>query len=151
MLYFAFRVKSLSLTFTFPNNKKQIIIYSIFIVLSGSVAVLLLDIDKFMLGQYISIENIAFYSVAIFIATVISVPSRAMHQITYPITAKLMSENKYKELNVLYKKTSITLQVVGGYVLLGILVNIKSVYSFGRNCSCILNRVFKIFRSNFRK
>lgn len=129
MLYFAIRVKRLSLTFTFPNNRSQIVVYSIFIVLSGSVSVLLLDIDKFMLGQYISIENIAFYSVAIFIATVISVPSRAMHQITYPITAKLMTENKYEQLNVLYKKTSITLQVVGGYVLLGILINIKSVYS----------------------
>ena len=129
MLYFAIRVKRISLTFTFPKNTKQIIVYSIFIILSGSVAVLLLDIDKFMLGQYINIENIAFYSVAIFIATVISVPSRAMHQITYPITAKLMSENKYEELNVLYKKTSISLQVVGGYVLLGILVNINSVYS----------------------
>ena len=129
MLYFAIRVKSMSLTFVFPENRWQIIIYSIFIVLSGSVAVLLLDIDKFMLGQYISIENIAFYSVAIFIATVISVPSRAMHQITYPITAKLMSEDKYEELNILYKKTSISLQVVGGYVLLGILISIKSVYS----------------------
>ena len=128
MLYFAIRVKRLSLTLTFPDNKRQIITYSIFIILSGSVAVLLLDIDKFMLGQYINIDNIAFYSVAIFIATVISVPSRAMHQITYPITAKLMSDNNYKDLNVLYKKTSITLQVVGGYVLLGILVNIKSVY-----------------------
>ena len=129
MLYFAIRVKRVSLTFTFPKNTRQIITYSIFIILSGSVTVLLLDIDKVMLGQYLKIENIAFYSVAIFIATVISVPGRAMHQITYPITAKLMSENKYDELNVLYKKTSITLQAVGGYVLLGILVNIKSIYS----------------------
>ena len=128
MLYFAIRVKPLALSFSFPKNKRPIITYSIFIILSGSVAVLLLDIDKFMLGQYINIDNIAFYSVAIFIATVISVPSRAMHQITYPITAKLMSDNNYKDLDLLYKKTSITLQVVGGYVLLGILVNIKSVY-----------------------
>jgi O-antigen/teichoic acid export membrane protein len=59
---------------------------------------------------------------------VISVPSRAMHQITYPITAKLMSENKWQELNDLYKKSSITLQVVGGLILLGILVNINQLY-----------------------
>src|SRR5690606_13157753 len=44
------------------------------------------------------------------------------------ITAKLMAENKYDELNDLYKKTSLTLQIVGGYVLLGILVNIKMIY-----------------------
>ena len=51
-----------------------------------------------------------------FIATVIMVPSRAMHQITYPITAKLMSENKHEELNELYKKVFITLQVIGGLI-----------------------------------
>lgn len=128
MVYFALRVKMPAFSLKFPDNKKPVFIYSIFIILSGSVATLLLDIDKFMLGQYIDVENIAIYSVAIFIATVIAVPSRAMHQITYPITAKLMSEDKYGELNELYKKTSITLQIVGGYILLGILVNIKELY-----------------------
>jgi O-antigen/teichoic acid export membrane protein len=73
----------------------------LFIILSGSVATLLLDIDKLMLNQYIKIENIAYYSVATYIALVISVPSRAMHQIVYPITAKLMHEEKYDELKYL--------------------------------------------------
>jgi O-antigen/teichoic acid export membrane protein len=74
------------------------------------------------------IGNIAFYSVATYIALVISVPSRAMHQIVYPITAKLMHENKHDELNVLYKKTSINLQIVGGFVMLCIFVNIDQLY-----------------------
>ncbi|HEX8269024.1 MAG TPA: oligosaccharide flippase family protein [Flavobacterium sp.] len=128
MAIFAFRVRRPTLTLRFPSDKKAIFIYSVFIIISGSVAVLLLDIDKFMLGQYIRIDNVAYYSVAIFIATVVSVPSRAMHQITYPITAKLMSENKHDELNALYKKTSVTLQVVGGLVLVGILVNVTQLY-----------------------
>jgi O-antigen/teichoic acid export membrane protein len=81
-----------------------------------------------MLNQYIKIENIAYYSVATYIALVISVPSRAMHQIVYPITAKLMHQEKYDELNVLYKKTSVNLQVVGGFVMLCIFVNINQLY-----------------------
>jgi O-antigen/teichoic acid export membrane protein len=128
MVYFALRVKMPSFSLKFPDDKNAVVIYSIFIIISGSVATLLLDIDKVMLGQYINVDNIAFYNVAIFMATVIAVPSRAMHQITYPITAKLMAEGKHDELNDLYKKTSISLQVVGGYVLLGILVNIKQMY-----------------------
>jgi O-antigen/teichoic acid export membrane protein len=71
------------------------------------VATLLLDIDKIMLNQYIKIENIAYYSIATYIALVISVPSRAMHQIVLSITAKLMHEDKQEELNDLYKKTSL--------------------------------------------
>jgi O-antigen/teichoic acid export membrane protein len=128
MFFYAMKVNPIRFSLQIPSNSKAIISYSIFIILSGSIANMLLDIDKNMLAKYVAIENIAYYSVAIFIATVISVPSRAMHQITYPITAKLMTQNKHDELNDLYKKTSITLQLVGGLVLVGILVNIKQLY-----------------------
>ena len=128
MLFYANKVQPIQFSFKLPENFKAVLTYSVFIILSGSIANMLLDIDKNMIGQYIKIENIAYYSVAIFIATVISVPSRAMHQITYPITAKLMTEGKYDELNDLYKKTSISLQVVGGLVFVGILVNINQLY-----------------------
>ncbi|MFL9832319.1 oligosaccharide flippase family protein [Flavobacterium sp. ST-87] len=127
MLY-AFYLKKPSLQLTIPHNSKDILVYTFFIILSGGVANLLLDIDKIMLNQYIKIENIAYYSVATYIALVISVPSRAMHQIVYPITAKLMHEEKHDELNDLYKKTSINLQIVGGYVMLCIFVNINQLY-----------------------
>ncbi len=128
MFFYAMKVKRIQFSMQFPANSKSIFIYSIFIILSGSIANMLLDIDKNMISKYINIDNIAYYSVAIFIATVISVPSRAMHQITYPITAKLMTEGKYYELNELYKKTSITLQIIGGLVFVGILVNINQLY-----------------------
>lgn len=128
MQLFAFKVKYPLLTFKIPTNYKAVIVYSLFIIVSGGIANLFLEIDKAMLNSYVKIENIAYYSVAVFIATVIAVPSRAMHQITYPITAKLMSENKYEELNVLYKKTSISLQIIGGLLFLGILVNIEQLY-----------------------
>ncbi len=128
MFFYAMKVRRITFNFKMPQNSKSIFVYSLFIILSGSIANMLLDIDKTMLNQYIEIKNIAYYSVAIFIATVISVPSRAMHQITYPITAKLMTDDKHDALNDLYKKTSITLQIVGGLVLVGILVNIKQLY-----------------------
>jgi O-antigen/teichoic acid export membrane protein len=128
MQLFAFKVQFPLFSFKIPTNYKAIIIYSLFIIISGGIANLFLEIDKAMLNSYVKIENVAYYSVAIFIATVIAVPSRAMHQITYPITAKLMSENKHEELNVLYKKTSISLQIIGGLIFLGILVNIEQLY-----------------------
>ena len=127
-MFYAFRIKKPVFQFSIPQNVKDVLVYTFFIILSGSVAVMLLDIDKIMLNQYIKIENIAYYSVATYIASVIAVPSRAMHQITYPITAKLMHENKLNELNDLYKKTSINLQVVGGFVMLCIFVNINQLY-----------------------
>lgn len=127
-MFYAFRIQKPVFQFSMPVNTKNILEYTFYIILSGSVANLLLDGDKMILNQYMKIENIAYYSVATYIALVISVPSRAMHQIVYPITAKLMHENKHDELNDLYKKTSINLQMVGGYVMLGIFVNINQLY-----------------------
>lgn len=127
-MFYAFRIKKPVFQFTIPHNVKGILEYTSYIILSGSVANLLLDGDKIMLNQYMEIGNIAFYSVATYIALVISVPSRAMHQIVYPITAKLMHENKHDQLNDLYKKTSINLQIVGGFVMLCIFVNINQLY-----------------------
>lgn len=129
MAFIAFRIRKPEFHLKFPKQKKEIIIYSGFIIFSSGIAVLLLDIDKFMIGQYIPIEEAAFYSVAIFMALTISVPMRAMHQITHPITTELMALNKWEDLNLLYKKTSITLQVIGGLIMLGILTNINEIYA----------------------
>jgi O-antigen/teichoic acid export membrane protein len=121
-------VKMPVLSFKIPHNSKEIFGYSFLIILSGSVAVLLIDFDKVMIPAYENISSNALYSVAIFIATVIAVPSRAMLQIIYPITAKLMSENKQDELQELYQKSAINLQVFGGLIMLGIFLNIKEIY-----------------------
>jgi O-antigen/teichoic acid export membrane protein len=129
MAMVAFNVRKPQFHLRFPKEKREVIIYSAFIIFSSSIAVLLLDIDKFMIGQYIPINEAAYYSVAIFIALTISVPMRAMHQITHPITTDLMARNKHDELNELYKKTAITLQVIGGLIMLGILTNIHQVYA----------------------
>lgn len=128
MQIYAVYVKMPVFRFVVPHNVKSIFGYSMFIILSGSVAVMLLDFDKVMIPAYRNISDNALYSVAIFIATVIAVPSRAMTQIIYPITAKLMAQGKHDELNDLYKKSAINLQVVGGLVMLYIFLNIKEMY-----------------------
>lgn len=128
MKLYAISVKMPVFRFVIPKNVKEIIQYSFFIIVSGGVAVMLVDFDKVMIPQYKDISQNALYAVAIFISTVIAVPSRAMTQIIGPITAKLMTENKHDELNDLYKKSAINLQVIGGFIMILIFVNIKEMY-----------------------
>ncbi|GAA4071038.1 flippase [Flavobacterium cheonanense] len=128
MKFYAISVKMPVLQFVIPANIKEIIQYSFFIIVSGGVAVMLVDFDKVMIPFYKDISQNALYAVAIFISTVIIVPYRAMNQIVAPITAKLMAENKHDELNDLYKKSAINLQVIGGFIMMLIFLNIKELY-----------------------
>jgi O-antigen/teichoic acid export membrane protein len=128
MKLYAISVKMPVLRFVIPKNVKEVIYYSFFIIVSGGVAVMLVDFDKVMIPQYREVGQNALYGLAIFIATVIAAPSRAMTQIIAPITARLMVENKHEELNDLYKKSAINLQVVGGFLMILIFVNIKEMY-----------------------
>ncbi|MEO0570547.1 MAG: polysaccharide biosynthesis C-terminal domain-containing protein [Bacteroidota bacterium] len=128
MQLYAYRIQRPRLDFNFPKETKGILVYSLLIILGGSAAVLLLEIDKFMINQFIALENVAFYGVAVYIATVIIVPSRAMHQITYPLTAKLLSEGNSFELENLYKKSSLTLFIASGILFLLIVLNLNDLY-----------------------
>jgi len=67
MKIYAISVKMPRLRFKIPANAKGIMSYSVFIILSGSVAVLLMDFDKVMIPLYTKIENNALYSVAIIV------------------------------------------------------------------------------------
>lgn len=133
MKIYAFSVKFPKITFKKLNNLIPILKYSVLIIIAGSVATVLLDIDKVMMGSYIKIKNIAYYSVAVYIAAVIAVPQRAMHQILMPLSAKYLNEKNYTSLKSLYQKSSLNLFIVSGFVFLLIVLNINELYEIMPN------------------
>lgn len=128
MMFYAFGIRRPVLRLNKIPDLPSIIKYALLIIIAGSVANIILEIDKFMIAQYIEIEKVAYYGVAIYIATVIGVPSRSMHQITNPITAKFLNSKDMMALRVLYRKSSINLFVISGLIFLGIILNINQLY-----------------------
>lgn len=129
MKLYAYKLKFPKLSFAFPKNSKEIITFSSLIILGASAGVIVLEIDRFMINQFIKIEYVAYYSVAIFIATVIAVPSRAMHQITYPLTAEILNRKDSFALKELYQKSSLTLFIISGLLFILILLNLNDLYA----------------------
>jgi O-antigen/teichoic acid export membrane protein len=128
MMLYAFYVYKPTLKFVLPNNIKEIMSFSFYIIVAGSAAGILLEIDKFMIPQMEKIAQVAYYSVGIYIASVIAIPTRAMQQITSPITAKDMNDDNYVEVEKMYQQTSINLLIVGGLFFLLINLNINDMY-----------------------
>tara|TARA_B100001175_G_scaffold1808_1_gene1536 strand:+ start:9395 stop:10849 length:1455 start_codon:yes stop_codon:yes gene_type:complete len=122
-----------SLSYTLPKNFEEIVSYSIYILLAGSAASLLIDIDKYMIPQKEAISQTAYYAVAVFIATVVEIPGRAMFQILNPMVAKAINNNDFNNLNDLYQRSSSNLLIICGFFFLLINLNIVSFYKLMNN------------------
>lgn len=128
MKLYAYRLRMPKMQFSFPDNWWDIVKYSGLIILGGSTAIVLMEVDKVMLNNFLELENVAYYGVAGFIASTIAVPSRAMHQITYPMTAEYLNKKDAISLKQLYQKSSLTLFIVAGLLFLLIILNLGDLY-----------------------
>ncbi len=129
MLLYALYLYKPRLIFSRPKNLETIISYSFYIILAGSAGFILLEIDKFMIPQIQEgISKVAYYSVGIYIASVVGIPARAMQQIATPITAKALNNNSFDEVESLYKSSSINQLLAGGLLFLLINLNVADLY-----------------------
>jgi O-antigen/teichoic acid export membrane protein len=129
MLWYAIKVYKPEFILKFSTNLKEIVKFSSYIIIAGSAGGVLLEIDKVMIPQTEEIAQVAYYAVGIYIASVVAIPTRAMQQITNPITAKELNNNNLNEVETLFKQTSINLLVVGGLFFLLINLNIADLYA----------------------
>ena len=108
-----------------PRAWKEIFNYSGLIFLSGAAASFILDIDKSMINAMLDFESVAFYAVALYMASTIEAPSRAMFQITSPLVATAINAEDDARLSSLLKKSSANLLAVSGLVFLLVNLNLN--------------------------
>ncbi len=125
---YSFYVYFPSFQWKLPTAWKPMLRYSFLIFLSGAAASFILDIDKAMIYKLTADENVAFYAVAVYMATVVEAPGRAMFQITSPLVAKAINEKDFNRLEVLLKKSSLNLLIICGLVFMIINLNLNDFY-----------------------
>lgn len=104
--------------------------YGFITLLTSSAAILVNRIDVLMLGYYLDLENISFYTVAFFMATLIHIPARSILQIVKPLLAKAWANNDIDEIEKLYRKTAINQMLIGVLLFIGIWLNLNDLLSF---------------------
>ncbi len=129
MKWIAFGIKRPEFSLQKIENVRAIAIYSALILISATVSVFLLDLDKVMIESLAPpISNVAKYSICVYMASVIGVPVRAMLQITNPLTAQLLAKKEINALNELNKKSSITALMATVWVGLVVVCNAYSIF-----------------------
>lgn len=130
MMGYAFYLLPPKISFKLPKDFSRIVKYSVLILIAGVASNVLFDLDKTMIPRFMAIGNVSVYAIAVFIVTVIEVPIKSMRQITHPITANLMNAKKWYELEALYKKSSISLYTISGFLFAIIIANANQFYDF---------------------
>ena len=87
--------------------------YAFYGVLGGIGTKLAFQLDIIMVGAFIDFSSAGIYTIALFIAGIMTKPIYAIFAIASPIISKAWKENNLSEIEQIYQKSSINLLLVG--------------------------------------
>ncbi|MBZ0205176.1 MAG: oligosaccharide flippase family protein [Flavobacteriales bacterium] len=112
--------------------RKSMVRYSLFTFASGIAGIAVGNIDQVMVGAMLhdGLSYVAFYAVAMFLASVITIPARALLQPTIPLLAEAWKKRDNAQIRMLYHRTASIQLVVSAFILLGLCTNADAIFSF---------------------
>ncbi len=100
--------------------------YGIIGALSGKIA---LEIDTVSLGAFTDEETVGIYRVIIFAALVIAAPLNAVTKIASPIITQSLADNNLVEVEKIYRRSAVLLNMVGLVLFTLILVSLDDIFA----------------------
>jgi len=116
--------------FTFMDSgiRKSMISVAFFGILSNFSGLLVQTIDTIMIDKILGLSLTGIYAISFFFGTIILIPMRSMGKIGTVVISEAWKKNDLKTVSEVYKKSSITLSVVGVLFFIGIWGNIDNVF-----------------------
>jgi len=85
-------------------------------------------IDGIILAKYLPLSQLAIYSVAAFIPTIIEAPISVIEKMVNPKISELIHNNNYEELKKVYYRNTSNLLVIGCFVFLMVTCNLDVLF-----------------------
>ncbi len=116
--------------FSFIDNKlsREMLSVGFFGILASYSGVLVMSIDTIMVERMMDLSYAGIYSITFFFGTLILVPLRTMGKISSVVIADAWKANNTEIINQIYKKSSISLSVIGLLLFIGVWGNIDNVF-----------------------
>ncbi len=116
--------------FSFIDKKmaREMLNVAFFGILASFSGVLVLNIDVIMVNQYLGLAAAGIYTIAFFFGTLILVPSRTMGKISSVVIADAWKTDDRKTIMEIYRKSSISLSVIGFLLFIGVWGNLDNIF-----------------------
>jgi len=116
------------ISFITPDLKSRYFKYTGFLMLSAVAGNIMSQLDVFMLSSVKGLYSAGIYTIALYMANIIDMPSRSISAISTPMAADALKNGDFEKANSLYKSVSIHQLMVSSILLLLIWVNIDNIY-----------------------
>ena len=121
---------SINLIFSLRGIKiTELIQFGLFVIVGGASAMLVSRLDMVMIGKFMGLKHVAFYSVAFYVGNAIRVPGRAVVAISAPIVSKAWKNNDLKLIKDIYYKSSINQLIIGGIFFVCVWLSVDDIFS----------------------
>lgn len=115
------------LKFLSKDLKKEIINVSLYSILASLGTSIIFQIDKIIINQMTDLSNLGVYTIAFYFGTLVVIPSRSLLKISGTIIADAWKNNDLNKISEVYDKSCLNQFIIGGFLFLGIWVNIDNI------------------------
>jgi O-antigen/teichoic acid export membrane protein len=109
---------------------KIVLVYGFYTILSALGGQILGIIDALMVAAKLNLAQEGIYGTVFLMTTVMMLPYRSILKITHPLLARFWKERNLDSMAELYRKTTLTDMVAGGFFFLLLWLNIFSIFRF---------------------
>lgn len=117
-------------SFLTTDLKRKLCNYSLFLVLGGIGGAVVGKIDVFMVGGQLGLDYSGIYSVAMYMAVIIEIPTRAISAISMPLLSDAMARKDTSRLKEIYRQVTLNQFVLSGALFVALWVNIDTIFAF---------------------
>lgn len=123
LIHVSFRV-----SFVTKKLLRPMSIYSVSLLLATSFTLLANNIAPLIISSTDGLKNVAYLSVAMYMATLIQVPQRSISAIALPVLAEAWVEKDMSKIQDIYRKSSLLQLIAALYIFLGIWLSIDPFF-----------------------
>lgn len=115
--------------FITPELRNKVLKYAGFLVLSALGGNIMSQLDLFMLSGVKGLYSAGIYTIVVYMAEIVNMPSRNITPISAPLAANAMKANDIYEAQKLYKQVSVHQMLASSVLLIIVWVNIDNIFA----------------------
>ncbi len=131
------------------NFQKELMTYSFYTFLGSIGSVVALNIDAYMIGEFLSYSDVAIYNTSLNLVRMITVPALGVYTISAPIIAGFVASDNMKDLKELHHKTSLYLFAIGAVLFGLIAVGIDDLFPMMKNGDKLIKGLNVVYITGF--